>query len=91
MRQLFVKYYQPSNRELWNQFVKKSPYATFLFHRDFMEYHQDRFVEASLLIYHQEDLIALLPAHQVNQDFFVHKGLSYGSLILQKHEIKKKC
>ncbi|WP_246041017.1 GNAT family N-acetyltransferase [Flavivirga rizhaonensis] len=47
-----------------------------------MEYHSDRFTDFSLLIFHNEKLIAMLPANIEEQTLYSHKGLSYGSLIL---------
>jgi hypothetical protein len=40
---------------LWNEFVAHAKNATFLFHRDFMEYHSDRFEDYSLLIFDGKD------------------------------------
>ncbi len=55
--------------------------ATFLFQRDFMDYHSDRFNDASLMIYKNEKLIALLPANRVDSTIYSHQGLTYGGLI----------
>jgi hypothetical protein len=44
-----VKQYQESDYECWNTFVNQAKNATFLFHRDFMEYHKDRFEDYSRL------------------------------------------
>lgn len=84
MKQLFVKYYQSINKDIWNDFVSKSPYATFLFNRDFMDYHQDRFNDCSLMVYQDDELLALVPANRLDDMFCVHKGLSYGSVIFIK-------
>ena len=43
----------------WNEFVKHAKNATFLFHRDFMEYHSSRFQDFSLLIYRKNKLVAV--------------------------------
>jgi hypothetical protein len=70
---------------LWNDFVAKAKNATFLFHRDFMEYHSDRFEDYSLLIFDEKDnFIALLPANKVGNELFSHQGLTYGGLILDE-------
>jgi len=37
-----IKYTSDKNEE-WNEFIQKSKNGTFLFYRDFIEYHQDRF------------------------------------------------
>ena len=47
-----------------------------------MEYHNDRFQDFSLLIFKQEDLVAILPANKSEDSIFSHQGLSYGGLIL---------
>ena len=47
-----------------------------------MEYHQDRFEDFSLLVFKEEELIALLPANKVGNELFSHQGLTFGSLIL---------
>ena len=38
--------------------------ATFLFRRDYMDYHRDRFADHSLMIFRGEKLAALLPANR---------------------------
>lgn len=43
--------YSPLFYSEWNEFVLTSKNATFLFHRDFMEYHKDRFEDFTLIIY----------------------------------------
>ncbi|MFT7252078.1 MAG: hypothetical protein ACI9FW_001834, partial [Flavobacterium sp.] len=40
MKEITIKQYTPDYYPLWNEFVAKAKNATFLFHRDFMEYHQ---------------------------------------------------
>lgn len=65
----------------WNDFVAQSKNATFLFHRDFMEYHQDRFEDFSLLIYKGQKLLAVFPANKVAQTIYSHQGLTYGGLL----------
>lgn len=76
--------YSPNQYSVWNEFVAKSKNATFLFHRDFMEYHQDRFEDFSLMVFKDEKLMALLPANKVGSEVQSHQGLSYGGLLLLK-------
>ena len=77
-----IQKYGPSHRNMWNQFVANAKNATFLFHRDFMEYHQDRFQDASLLVFKKNKLVALLPANRTGNQVVSHQGLSYGGLVL---------
>ena len=67
----------------WNNFVLTSKNGTFLFHRDFMNYHQDRFEDFSLLVYKDKKLMALLPANRTQGTVFSHQGLTYGGLLIQ--------
>ena len=88
MTKFQVKKYSSEFNTLWNEFVAKSKNATFLFHRDFMEYHQDRFEDFSLLIFDEnQQLMALLPANKVDNTLFSHQGLTYGGIL---HDEKTK-
>src|SRR5690606_16173620 len=74
--------YTPSFYNEWNDFIKNSKNGTFLFHRDFMDYHNDRFEDHSLLVFKNEKLVAVLPANKKEGDLHSHQGLTYGGLIL---------
>lgn len=75
--------YNSGHFEEWNAFVATAKNATFLFHRNFMEYHKERFEDYSLLIFDsKERLVALLPAHKVEDSVFSHNGLTYGGFVL---------
>lgn len=79
-----LRLYQPSDRSLWNAFLAKAKNATFLFHRDFMEYHSDRFTDHSLLIFQGEQLVGLLPATTKDEILYSHQGLTYGGIIVEQ-------
>lgn len=75
--------YTPSLLHVWNDFVRSSRNATFLHQRGFMDYHADRFRDASLLLYDDHNrLIALLPATVSGSCVSSHAGLTYGGWIL---------
>lgn len=76
--------YSPDFYNKWNDFIKNSKNGTFLFCRDFMDYHKDRFEDFSLLVFKNEKLVAVLPANKVGQKIYSHQGLTYGGLILKK-------
>ena len=81
MKNYSVKLYQQSDCLNWNAFISQAKNATFLFHRDFMEYHKDRFEDFSLMIYDQQKLIAVLSANRVGESVYSHQGLTYGGLV----------
>lgn len=77
-----IRRYLKSDFSLWNSFVETSKNGTFLFHRDFMEYHSNRFEDFSLMVFNQKDkLIAILPANRVGSTLYSHQGLTYGGLV----------
>lgn len=81
MKNYSVRTYQSSDYHAWNAFVSVAKNGTFLFNREFMEYHNDRFEDFSLLVFEDEKLIALLPANTNGADVFSHQGLTYGGLV----------
>ena len=48
-----------------------------------MEYHSDRFKDASYLILKKTNVVAVLPANSFGDTIYSHQGLSYGGLILK--------
>ena len=54
MQHYRVSPYRSSDKGVWDAFVLKSNQDTFLFFRDFMDYHSDRFNDFSLMIYANE-------------------------------------
>lgn len=76
-----VQAYTASNRITWNELIASAKNATFLIHRDFMEYHSDRFTDHSLLIYKGATPVAVLPANVVGNQLYSHQGLTYGGLV----------
>lgn len=77
--------YNNSLKNNWDTFVRTSKNGTFLFYRDFMEYHSDRFDDCSLLFFENDILIALLPANLQGDVLYSHQGLTYGGLLLSPH------
>ena len=83
MKNYTVRLYNSEDFAIWNTFISTAKNATFLFHRDFMEYHQDRFEDFSLLVFEDDKLISVLPANRVGETVFSHQGLTYGGVVLQ--------
>ena len=79
-----VEKYTSQHRHKWDAFIAEAKNATFLFARDFMEYHSHRFTDFSLMVYKDDQLYAVLPANIVGDKLYSHQGLTYGSLVLGK-------
>lgn len=74
--------YSAEHKSAWNQFVLNSKNSTFLFDRNYMDYHSDRFEDNSLMIYRKGKLYSLLPANKVGDVLHSHQGLTYGGLLM---------
>ncbi|WP_310558192.1 GNAT family N-acetyltransferase [Flavobacterium sp.] len=86
MKNYSVQRYQKSDYKNWNTFIGNAKNATFLFHRDFMEYHSDRFQDYSLIVLDGEKWVAVLPANVVGDEVFSHQGLTYGGLVYNEKQ-----
>ncbi len=76
--------YDATHHDEWNRYVEKARNATFLFYREYMDYHSDRFKDHSLLFYQGNHLHSVLPAHEVGEIFCSHRGLTYGGLLMDE-------
>jgi hypothetical protein len=84
-RDYVVEDYTANDKDLWDQFAAEGKNSTFLFQRDYMDYHSHRFVDHSLMVYRQGKLVAMLPANFCEPDTLVsHGGLTYGGFILRR-------
>lgn len=80
----FVRY-DASRRKEWDEFVRNSANATFLFMRGYMDYHSDRFRDHSLMAFYKGKLRACLPANLRPDGTLVsHGGLTYGGWIFPR-------
>jgi hypothetical protein len=83
MTEYKVLKYSQEYKEQWDTFVDLAKNATFLFKRDFMEYHKDRFEDFSLLAFDKNNnLIAILPANIKDDTVYSHQGLTYGGIAI---------
>jgi len=74
--------YQSIHKETWDNIVSNSKNGTFLFYRDYMDYHSDKFIDYSFTIHKNKQVIALIPGHISNFTYHSHQGLTYGGLIM---------
>lgn len=89
-----VKRYSDDDRKTWDEFCRNSKMPLFMFERNFMEYHKDRFVDHSLIFYNDDEMIALLPCNESEGKLYSHAGLTYGGFITNtkmKQHIMNEC
>jgi len=61
------RFYAPDDRPAWDECVLRSRNGVFLFLRAYLEYHADRFEDASVVIHaegHPGRIVAVLPANR---------------------------
>lgn len=78
---LTIEPYSAERGREWNDFVARAKNGVFLFDRNYLEYHSDRFVDASVLIRDGEKLLALLPASRHGETIVSHGGLTFGGVV----------
>lgn len=82
MSKIKVIGYEPRRKSEWDAFVARSKNGIFLFHRAYLEYHADRFPDASLMFYGEDErLVALLPATMRDTTLSSHAGLTFGGVV----------
>lgn len=81
-----IELYNPGLSNEWNEFVARSGNATFLFNRQYMDYHSDRFSDCSMIARKGGKIMGLLPANRQGSILYSHQGLTYGGWLLpQRH------
>jgi acetyltransferase-like isoleucine patch superfamily enzyme/CheY-like chemotaxis protein len=80
-----VEQYAAGRKLEWDAFVSAAKNATFLFSRDYMDYHRNRFADHSLMIFNDHQLVAVLPANlNANGTLISHEGLTFGGLVVSR-------
>ncbi|RYE23300.1 MAG: GNAT family N-acetyltransferase [Sphingobacteriaceae bacterium] len=83
---LTVHRYTAEQLVVWNNFIDQSSNGTFLFRREYMDYHKDRFEDFSYLIWKEKELLAVFIAGRAwntsePTTLIAHPGLTYGGLV----------
>ncbi|WP_113922809.1 GNAT family N-acetyltransferase [Cognataquiflexum aquatile] len=68
----------------WDNLIENSINASLIHFRNYMQYHQDRFVDCSACIFLEDNLVAVFPAEIQNGKIFSHRGLTFGGPIFLK-------
>ena len=81
MNTLRMKRYKDIMWHEWDYCVLNSKNGTFLFFRDYMDYHKDRFEDFSWMFYYKNKLVALFPCTIKDNIAYSHGGLTYGGIV----------
>lgn len=80
-KNIIIKRYSPENKEQWDLCVTNASNSHFMFYRDYMEYHSDRFKDHSVMVLMDNKLIGVLPASESDKTITSHGGLTFGGFI----------
>jgi hypothetical protein len=78
-----IRRYSPEMAKAWNGFNGRGRNGHFMFDRGFMDYHADRFADASLMAFEDDAPIALLPLNRTGDEVWSHQGLTFGGLVVE--------
>ncbi len=67
--------------ETWDEAARGARQRHFMFERAYVDYHADRFIDASLLVLHKGRAIAALPASRHGEEIVSHGGLTFGGML----------
>lgn len=76
-----VRPYAPADAPAWDALVTRSRNGNLLHRRGYMDYHAERFTDASLVVERGGEIVAVLPANVDGDTVASHAGLSYAGLI----------
>jgi hypothetical protein len=74
--------YTGEHQQEWDNYVDEARNGVFLFRRNYMEYHSDRFKDHSLMFYRKNQLAGIFPANLKDDVLQSHGGLTFGGLIV---------
>lgn len=73
--------YSGEYKSVWDSFISRAKNFHFMFFRDYMEYHSDRYNDFSCLIYNKQKLVSVIPASIDGSIVNSHAGLTFGGFI----------
>ncbi len=81
-----VKRYNQNLLKDWESLIHKSKNSHFFFSRNYLNYHADRFVDHSIIVYNNKgNPICLFPSNVDNSDAIIsHGGLTFGSFVFKE-------
>ncbi len=79
-----IEKYSPEYKKVWDEFIDRSKNGNFIFKRNYMEYHSDRFKDNSLLFRNNGKIVAVLPGSIKDNILSSHNGLTFGGIISNK-------
>lgn len=88
---MLINKYSNELEKIWNDFVNSQCFGTIYHTRQFINYHpNDRFIDESILIFDNDELICVLPVCKRGEGYFSYSGATYGGPVIHKKYTKIK-
>ena len=84
VKKIEIVRYIPEMKELWDRMVKGSKNGTFLFLRDYMDYHSDIFKDCSFIFFRKGKPYCIVPGCEIGSEYSSYAGLTYGGMIMSE-------
>lgn len=81
---IVVEPYSDDLSDHWAQLLSAAKNGLFIFERPYIQYHRDRFDERSLIAFHNNQPVAILPLSVEGRHGTSYGGLTFGGLILRR-------
>ena len=78
---LVARPYTADDQDVWDELAAAARARHFMFQRRYMDYHADRFTDASLIVLRSGRPCALFPATRHGETIISHGGLTFGGLL----------
>ena len=86
---LTFKKYEENDIDAWDHFVYNESLNGTIYHtRNFLNYHKDRFIDASIMIYSKKKLIAVFPCCKCDNGYYSHRGSTTGGIVITEKYYK---
>jgi len=90
MAEIEIKRFEKENEKRWDDFVLHQSFnGTFLQSRAFLNYHGDRFCDHSLVFWKAGNIVAVIPAAEIEENgrklLLSHCGSTFGGLVFPKN------
>ena len=83
-----IKKFTLDYTDKWDDFVNNYSLNGTIYHtRKFLNYHNEKFIDTSILIYNNNNLVCVVPCCLSNGINFSHKGATYGGPVLTKNKL----
>ena len=79
---LSLRPYSSDDKSQWDQIIDMADNGHFMFRRDYMDYHADRFDDCSFMIEREGKIVGVIPANKVDTKWYSHQGLTFGGVFL---------